>query len=210
MRGIKRQIGTAQRQAKPLLKEDLFAVLELMGTKPKDIRDKALLLLGFAGAFRRSELVELNVEDIEAVRQGIIINLRKSKTDQTGDGRKIGIPNGRTRWCPVKHLDDYMKSSNNDEGPLFCSMTKSKQVSNDRLSGEAVSLIIKERVQKAGYDPELYSGHSLRSGLATSAVMAGASTFKIREITGHASDTMLQRYVRDGSLFEDNAVGYVL
>ena len=100
MRGIRRSVGTAQHQAKPLLKEDLFAVLERMEGSPKDLRDKALLLVGFAGAFRRSELVGLNVGDIEHVRQGIVVTLRRSKTDQEGAGRKIGIPLGRTCWCP--------------------------------------------------------------------------------------------------------------
>jgi site-specific recombinase XerC len=104
MRGLKRQIGTAQKQATPLLREDLLSVLELIGTRPKDIRDRAQLLLGFAGAFRRSELVSLDVEDIEYAKQGLIVNLRKSKTDQTGKGRKIGVPCGRTRWRRVKHL----------------------------------------------------------------------------------------------------------
>jgi site-specific recombinase XerD len=210
MRGIRRMIGTAQREAKPILKEDLFAILAQMGDRPKDIRDKALLLLGFAGAFRRSELVGLDVADIEHVRQGIVITLRKSKTDQEGRGRKIGIPFGRTRWCPVKHLTDWLDHAGIEEGPIFRSIDRHGHVADQRLSGEAVSIIVKERAEVAGFDPTAYSGHSIRSGLCTSAVIAGVSTLSIRRTTGHASDTMLARYVRVGDIFTDNAAGAVL
>jgi len=210
MRGIRRMLGTAQREAKPILKEDLFDMLERMGDRPKDIRDKALLLLGFAGAFRRSELVGLDVADIEHVRQGIVINLRRSKTDQTGAGRKIGIPFGRTRWCPVKHLVDWLDHAGIGDGPLFRGMNRHGHVLDQRLSGEAVSVIVKERAAAAGFDADAYSGHSLRAGLATSAAMAGASNWKIRQQTGHASDAMLARYVRDGDMFTNNAAGAVL
>jgi integrase len=210
MRGIRRKLGTAQREAKPILKEDLFDILERMGDRPKDIRDKALLLLGFAGAFRRSELVGLDVADIEHVRQGIVVNLRRSKTDQTGAGRKIGIPFGRTRWCPVKHLTDWLDQAGIEDGPLFRGMNRHGHLHDQRLSGEAVSIIIKDRVAAVGFDADAYSGHSLRAGLATSAAMAGASTWKIRQQTGHASDAMLSRYIRGGDIFLNNASGAVL
>ncbi|KKN73675.1 hypothetical protein LCGC14_0398760 [marine sediment metagenome] len=111
LRGIKRRHGTAQLQAKPLLRDDLFAVLAVMGDRPKDIRDRALLLIGFAGGFRRSELVGLDVMDVETVRQGLVIMLRRSKTDQTGAGRKIGVPHGRMRWCPVTALEAWLSAS---------------------------------------------------------------------------------------------------
>lgn len=210
LRGIRRLIGTAQREAKPVLREDLFSMLERMGASTKDRRDKALLLLGFAGAFRRSELVGLDVADIEHVRQGIIITLRRSKTDQTGAGRKIGIPFGRTRWCPVKHLTDWLDHAGITDGPIFRSINRHGHVADQRLSGEAVSIIVKERAEAAGFDPDNYSGHSLRAGLATSAVIAGVSTLSIRRTTGHASDAMLARYVRVGDMFTDNAAGAVL
>jgi integrase len=210
MRGIRRTLGVAQREAKPVLREDLFAMLERMGSRPKDIRDKALLLLGFAGAFRRSELVGLDVADIEHVRQGIVIALRRSKTDQTGVGRKIGVPFGRTRWCPVKHLTDWLGHAGIESGPIFRVINRRGLVAYQRLSGEAVSIIVKERAKAAGFDPDLYSGHSLRAGLATSAVVAGVSTLSIRRTTGHASDAMLARYVRIGDIFTDNAAAAVL
>jgi integrase len=210
MRGIRRMIGTAQREAKPILKEDLFEMLSQVDDSPKGRRDKALLLLGFAGAFRRSELVGLDVADIEHVRQGIVITLRRSKTDQAGAGRKIGIPFGRTRWCPVKQLTAWLDHAGIEKGPIFRGVNRHGHVAYQSLSGEAVSIIVKERAEAAGFDPDAYSGHSLRAGLATSAVIAGVSSLSIRRTTGHASDAMLARYVRVGDMFTDNAAGAVL
>lgn len=209
-RGIKRVHGTAQRQAMALLRDDLFMVLDAFGDRLKDARDRALLLVGFAGGFRRSELIGLNVEDVEHARQGIIITIRRSKTDQTGQGRRIGIPFGRTRHCPVLALERWLTLSGIDGGPIFRPLTRQGGVRENRLSGEAVSVIIKERVAAAGCDPTAYSGHSLRSGFATSAAQAGASSLKIRAQTGHASDAMLSRYIREGELFSDNAAGQLL
>lgn len=210
MRGIRRLIGTAQREARPILKEDLFQMLARMDDSSKGRRDKALLLLGFAGAFRRSELVGLDIADIEHVRQGVVINLRRSKTDQTGTGRKIGIPFGRTKWCPVKHLMDWLDLAGIKEGAIFRSINRHGHIAEHRLSGEAVSIIIKERAEAAGFDADSYSGHSLRAGLATSAAIAGCSSYKIRAQTGHASDAMLARYIRDSDMFTSNASGLVL
>lgn len=210
MRGIRRTLGTAQREARPILKDDLFQMLEQMGDSPKDVRDKALLLIGFAGAFRRSELVGLDVADIEHVRQGLVVLLRRSKTDQEGRGRTIGVPFGRTRWCPVKHLTEWLDYAGIEDGPIFRSLNRHGHIANQRLSGEAVSAIVKHRAEAASFDPNAYSGHSLRAGLATSAVIAGVSTLSIRRTTGHASDVMLARYVRVGDLFTDNAAGAVL
>lgn len=210
MRGIKRSRGTAQVEAKPLLRDDLFLILERMGDDPKSTRDRALLLIGFAGGFRRSELVGLDVRDIEYARQGLIIYLRRSKTDQTGAGRKIAIPYGRTRWCPVSALDQWLTLFAAENGPLFSGVDRHGNINGVRLSGEAVSLVLKERLAVAGIDPSGYSGHSLRSGFATSAAMAGVSTFKIRAQTGHASDAMLSRYIRYGDLFSSNAAGALL
>jgi integrase len=210
VRGLKRIKGTAQRQATPLIKEDLFVVLEATGSRLKDIRDRALLLLGFAGGFRRSELIGLNCDDVVLVRQGVEVTLRRSKTDQNGAGRKIGIPYGRGRWCPVVALDQWLATSGITEGPMFRPIDRHHRVGLKRLSGEAVCLVVRERVQAAGIDPGNYSGHSLRAGLATSAAQAGVSSWKIRQQTGHASDAMLSRYIRDGQLFVGNAAGALL
>jgi site-specific recombinase XerD len=210
LQGLRRKHGTAQKQAKALTREDLFAVLDAMGDGMKDVRDLALLLLGFAGGFRRSELVGLDVTDIEHVRQGIIITLRHSKTDQEGAGRKIGIPHGRTGHCPVAALTAWLTRSSITAGAIFRPINRHGQLQPERLSGDAVSEVIRERLAAAGIDPEGYSGHSLRAGFATSAAHAGASTLKIRAQTGHASDAMLSRYIRDGELFIGNAAGVVL
>ena len=152
----------------------------------------------------------LNCDDVERVRQGLIVTLRRSKTDQEGAGRKVGIPFGRTRHCPVLALDRWLAVSGIEAGPIFRPVDRHGRVASERLSGEAVSLIVKERVAAAGIDPAGFSGHSLRAGFATSAVQAGVSTLKIRSQTGHASDAMLARYVRDGELFVDNAAGALL
>ncbi len=210
LRGIRRAHGAPQRRAKPLTKEDLFSVLATTGDGLKDARDRALLLVGFAGAFRRSELVAIDYTDIEPVKQGIVVHLRRSKTDQEGAGRKIGIPHGRTRWCPVTALNSWMERAGIEEGPVFRPVDRHGKVGAQRLSSEGVSLVIKERVAAVGLDPDDYSGHSLRAGLATSAAAAGVSSWKIRQQTGHASDAMLARYIRDGEMFVDNAAGALL
>jgi integrase len=210
MRGIKRRRGCGQDQAKPLLKEDLFQVLDAMGDGPKATRDRALLLIGFAGGFRRSEIVGLDVADLEKVRQGLIVHLRRSKTDQDGTGRKIGIPFGRTRFCPVLAAERWLEVSGIETGAIFRRINRHGQIAPGRLSGDAVAVIIKDRVTAAGLDPIGFSGHSLRAGFATSAAQAGVSTWKIRAQTGHASDAMLARYVRDGEIFVGNAAASLL
>lgn len=207
MRGIRRKHGTAQRQVRPLVKEDILLMLTVMGSDLKDQRDTALLLIGFCGAFRRSELVGLNVEDLEYVREGLIITLRHSKTDQTGEGRKIAIPYGRGHICPVKSLQAWLQAAGIASGPVFRPVTKGNQVQPQRLSDRAVASIIKERAEAVGINHEGVSGHSLRAGLATSAAQHGIPTHKIRQQTGHASDAMLAKYIRDGDLFNGNAGG---
>ena len=210
MRGIRRRNGCATDQAKPLLRDDLFLMLEGLDDGLKADRDRALLLIGFAGGLRRSELVGLDVADVEPVKQGIVITIRRSKTDQSGLGRKIGIPHARRSHCPVASLDTWLSKSTIGAGPLFRAVSRHNHISHTRLSGEAVSLVVKERLAAVGVDPARYSGHSLRAGFATSAANAGVSSWKIREQTGHRSDAMLARYIRDGELFLDNAAGALL
>ena len=209
LQGIRRLKGVAQRQAKPLLKEDLFVVLDALRPDVRGARDRALLLIGFAGGFRRSELVGLNVGDIESERRGVILHLRRSKTDQLGHGRKIAVPYGRTRHCPVLALEAWVAIVGN-EGPLFRAVDRHGRIGRDQLSGNAVSAVVRARLAAAGIDPTSFSGHSLRAGLATSAAQAGVPTWKIRQQTGHASDAMLSRYVRDGELFVGNVVSALL
>jgi integrase len=210
MRGIRRERGAAQHQAKPLLREDLFVVLGAMGHRLKDLRDRALLLVGFAGGLRRSELAAIDLIDFDRVREGTILTIRRSKTDQDGVGRKIGVPFGRTVHCPVRALENWLTAARIEVGPAFRPIDRHGRVSARQLSGEAVSLILRERTAAAGFDPTGYSAHSLRAGFATSATRAGVSTFKIRQQTGHASDAMLSRYIREGELFLGNAAGILL
>jgi integrase len=210
LRGIRRTLGTAQRQAKPLLRDDLFLVLDTIGDDTKGVRDRALLLLGFAGAFRRSELVALDCAHLEHVRQGLVITIARCKVDQAGAGRKIGVPYGRTRHCPVAALDSWLSTSGIERGPIFRPVDRHGHIHAERLSGEAVSLVVKERLAAAGINPAGYSGHSLRAGFATSAAEAGVSFWRIRRQTGHASDTMLARYIRESELFIENAAGILL
>jgi integrase len=210
LRGIKRVKGTAQDQARPLLREDLFLVLDALEDDPRSLRDRALLLIGWAGGFRSSELTGLDLSDIEEVREGLILHLRKSKTDQTGQGRKIGIPLGRTRHCPVAALSGWLEALTQPDGRVFRPVDRHGNVRGSMLRPDAVSTVLRDRLATAGIEPEGYSGHSLRAGLATSAIKAGVSTYKVRAQTGHASDVMLARYVRDAGLFDGNAAGVLL
>ncbi len=211
MRGIRRSFGTKQRQAAAILRDDLFAMLDRLGDQRlKDIRDRALLLIGFATAMRRSELASLDIEDIEFTAKGMMVTLRRSKTDQEGQGRRIAVPFGRTRHCPVTALKAWLTILDRSSGPIFVRINKHGQKLDRRISGEAVSRVVKTRIAEAGYDPKSFSGHSLRAGFATSAAEAGASTFKIRQTTGHRTETSLSRYIRDVDLFADAAISLLL
>lgn len=206
MRGVRRIHGKPQAQVSPVLRDDLIAMLNHVPDNLKGHRDRALLLLGFCGALRRSELVEVRIEDIVFTSQGLILTIPRSKTDQMGEGRKIGIPKGRgNRVCPVDAVRVWLAQPGATSGFLLRSVTKGGKVSEGALSSRAVADIVKYYAEKVGLDPEKYSGHSLRAGLATSAAQQGISSWKIRAQTGHKSDGMLARYIRDGDLFTDNA-----
>ena len=209
LRGIRRTVGTSQRQVSPAVKEHLLAMVDkLEGTK--GARDRALLLVGFAGAFRRSELVSVTYRDIEFAEQGLVITIRRSKTDQEGQGRKVAIPYARGATCPVLSLKAWLSISAISDGPIFRPVTRHGRVLPAALSTQAVAEIVKQRVAAIGLDPTKYSGHSLRAGLVTSAAQEGVSSWKIRQQTGHKSDAMLQRYIRDSQIFIDNAAGAIL
>jgi integrase len=209
LRGIWRVHGRPQRQVQPALREDVLSMLPFM-TGTKGIRDRALILIGFAGALRRSELVALCHDDIAFVKEGLTILIRRSKTDQLGEGRKIAIPFARSHACPVKALKTWLDHAGIDCGPLFCIVKKGGSIGTTPLSAQSVAAIVKQYARKAGLNAENYSGHSLRAGLITSAAKAGVSSWKIRQQTGHKSDAMLQRYIRGSQIFESNAAGSVL
>jgi integrase len=204
--GIRRAKGTAPRVKKPVLLEDLRAMLEGLPANAIGIRDRALLLAGFAGAFRRSELVALDWEDVEFRGDGLAVMVRRSKTDPEGQGRLIGIPRGRqAATCPVRALEAWREASGEASGPVFRPIDRHGNVRNQRLSGRAVARIVKRSLPAGRYDAADYAGHSLRAGLATAAAMGGASERAIMNQTGHRSLAMVRRYIREGSLFRENA-----
>jgi site-specific recombinase XerD len=202
-RGIRKIHGRPQAQVSPILKDDLVIMLSHIPDKVKGIRDRALLLLGFCGALRRSELVAIRIEDLEFTNQGIVLTLPRSKTDQMGSGRKIGIPHGRGRICPVELVASWIKLLSEENGFLFRSVTKGGVISEQPLSDRAVADVIKFYTKKSGLDPVRFSGHSLRAGAVSSAVQQGIATPSIRRLTGHTSDMMLQRYIRSSTIFSD-------
>ena len=210
MKGIRRVKGTAQAGKAPTLTADIRAMVAALSSSPIGDRDRALLLLGFAGAFRRSELVALDVADLQFNRQGVVVTLRRSKTDQEGQGRAIGIPHGaNAATCPVKALRAWLKAAGIDEGPIFRPVNRHGHIAPARLSAGAVADVVKRCARAAGLDPANYAGHSLRAGLATSAAAAGVSERAIMAQTGHRSVAIARRYIREGSLFRENAAGAV-
>ena len=208
MKGIRRTKGTAPVQKAPTLTDDIRAMVDATDTGIIGIRDRALLLLGFAGAFRRSELVALDLADCVFGKDGLTITLRRSKTDQDGAGRKIGIPYGSNpETCPVRTVQAWLEIAGINSGPLFPSINRHGQLRTRRLSGIDVARVVKKLAERAGLDPAKYAGHSLRAGHATSAAIAGASERSIMNQTGHRSVQMVRRYIRDGSLFRENSAG---
>ena len=209
-RGVRRTFGTAQRQVRPITVPELRTMLEGLGTDPAGCRDRALLLLGFAGALRRSELVSLDVADITEGAEGLTVRLRRSKTDQEGAGRTVGIPYGSNpTTCPVRAWRAWLELSGSTEGAAFRPVDRHGHIGAARLSAQAVALVLKHHATRAGLDPGEVAGHSLRAGLATSAAAVGVPERVIAEQTGHRGTAMLRRYIRKGSLFRENAASAV-
>ncbi|MEZ5758262.1 MAG: site-specific integrase [Emcibacteraceae bacterium] len=209
MKGIKRTHGTASSQVSPLTKERLIKMVETCGLGRKGIRDSALLLVGFASALRRSELLALNCNDAEFVPEGLILTIERSKTDQEGKGRRLGIPYAKGEYCPVGSLQAYIEHEQIIDGPLFRSLSIDGD-GKSRLSGNGIAYIIKRRAKAAGFNPRAFSGHSLRAGLATSAAQAGVETYAIMKQTGHKSETSVRRYIREAELFVSNPISNIL
>jgi site-specific recombinase XerD len=210
MAGVRRTKGTAQTGKTPILVGDLRRMLAGLPGNLLGVRDRVLLLIGFCGAFRRSELVALDAADIAVTREGLVVNIRRSKTDQEAEGRKIGIPYAsHLETCPVRSLQDWLEKSGITEGPVFRPIDRFGNMASIRLSAAAVAEIVKRYAAAIGLDATEFAGHSLRSGLATSAAAAGASERSIMNQTGHRSVKTLRRYIRDGSLFRENAVAVV-
>ena len=197
LHGIKRTLGSRQKAKKPLLINDLKILIKVITEEKSKLRDKALILVGFAGGFRRSELVNIMHEDVEFVDEGVKILIKRSKTDQSGEGIVKAIPYfDNKEYCPVIALKNYInyKFDNKIEGKVF------------EISDKSVALIIKRYAEKAGLDSSKYAGHSLRSGFATSAAEFGAEERNIMAMTGHKTTQMVRRYIQEANLFKNNAL----
>ena len=195
---------SARTKKAPATAERLLAMAANTGDGLKGIRDRALLLLGFAGAFRRSELVALDVADLEETETGLLVTIRRGKTDQEGAGRTIAIPRGDVA-CPVKALRAWLEAAAIGTGPIFRPIDRAGTVRASRLTCRSVANFVKAYAARAGFDATTFSGHSLRSGFLTSAAAKGASIFKMMDQSGHKSVDTLRGYVRDAELFKDHA-----
>jgi len=200
--GIKRIKGSYQTGKKPILINDLKMIIQAINkdkiTEFEKLKNKCLILIGFSGGFRRSELVSLLIEDIDFVPEGVKILIRRSKTDQTGEGFVKGIPYFENQeYCPVLSLKKYLKEINLDSGKVF------------EICDKSVAIKIKKYAMLAGLDHKKYAGHSLRSGFATSAAEVGAEERNIMAMTGHKSTQMVRRYIKEANLFKNNALNKI-
>ena len=202
LHGIRRAKGTKQLGKKPILINDLKSIINAIDQfnkiEKKKLRDKAILLVGFSGGFRRSELVEIEYDDVEFVSEGVKIFIKRSKTDQSGEGMIKAIPYFENKnFCPVVNLKKWIDYSIIKSGKIF------------NISDKSVSLIIKKYASLSGLDPNKYGGHSLRSGFATSTAESGAEERNIMAMTGHKTTQMVRRYIKDANLFKNNALNKI-
>jgi integrase len=211
MAGIRRALGTACVRKLPAVTDVIRAMIAHLRPGTMGIRDRALLLVGFAGAFRRSELVALNAEDFALGPEGLTITIRRSKTDQEGYGERIGIPYGSNPdTCPVRALQAWLEALKPAPAePLFRSVNQAQIIQSGRLCAAAVALVVKRYTRAAGLDATQYAGHSLRAGLATAAAAADVSERVIMKQTRHRSVQMVRRYIREGDLFRENAAARI-
>ena len=207
LRGIGRTHGVAQTGVDPVCVDELRAMVAALDVDTlAGLRDRALLLLGFAGAFRRSELVALEVADLAFCGDGLTVTLRRSKVDQEGEGEAVGLPYGaHAATCPVRTVRGWLDAAGIGDGPLFRSVDRHGNVGSQAMAGRSVALIVKRAAEGAGLDPAGFSGHSLRAGLATSAAQAGKSERTIMRQGRWRSVTTARRYIRDADLYRDNA-----
>lgn len=203
--GIRRTLGVKQDRKAPATAEELKAMIGTLDDTLAGRRDRALLLVGFSGAFRRSELVALDVADCTFVREGVILTLHQSKTNQEGDEERKALPKQAGKLCPVAALRAWLDAAAITTGPVFRSVNRGGKVSDRRLSDKAVALVVKRCAEEAGLDSARFAGHSLRAGFVTSASRKGVPDRKIMRQTGHKSVDMLNRYDREEDLFRGNA-----
>ena len=212
--GIKRRKGSIQKGKKPLLINNLKKIINVIDENIKNeikrLRDRSIILIGFSGGFRRNEIVSLDYNDLDFMQEGLKITLRKSKTDQFGEGLIKGLPYfDNNQYCPVISISKWLEISKINSGPLFRRFKKGLGLSDNRLTDQTVALLIKEYLNLAGIDNKNYSGHSLRSGFATSAAESGAEERNIMAMTGHKSTEMVRRYIKEANLFKNNALNKI-
>ena len=210
LKGIKRTLTVAQTKKQPVRVRNLRAGLESLGNTPSDVRNRALLLIGYAGGFRRSELVALDMADIQSVPEGLIVTVRKSKTDQQGEGLRKGIPYGSNPiTCPVRAFAAWVQLANLTSGPVFTQVRKGGVLTSERLTDRTVANVIKAMAPAMGLSPADVSGHSMRAGFVTDAYACGAPEAAIMATTGHKSHAIMQGYRREANIFGLNAAAMV-
>ena len=214
--GIKRKKGSYQKGKKPILLNHLKLIIEAIDKDTTDetgirkLRDKTIILLGFAGGFRRVELISIDFEDLEFVSEGVKIFIRRSKTDQFGEGMIKGLPYfDNQKFCPVWHLKKWLDVSKIKSGPIFKRFSKGLILGKNRLTDQSVALFLKKYLSKAGIENQNYSGHSLRSGFATVSAESGADERSIMAMTGHKTTQMVRRYIKEANLFKNNALSKI-
>ena len=212
--GIRRVKGSIQKGKKPILINHLKSIIDVIDNQQideiKKLRDKSIILVGFGGGFRRSELISIDYEDLEFVKEGVKINIRKSKTDQFGEGMTKGLPYFKNEiYCPVLNLKKWLEISKIKSGPIFTRFSRGLSLTRKRLTDQSVVLLIKEYLYLAGIDNKNFSGHSLRSGFATAAAESGADERSIMAMTGHKTTEMVRRYIKEANLFKNNALNKI-
>ena len=212
--GIKRRKGSSQKGKKPLLINNLKKIINVIDEQNKEeikkLRDRSIILIGFSGGFRRNEIVSLDFDDLDFVQEGLKIRIKRSKIDQFGEGSLKGLPYfDNSQYCPVVSIRKWIEISKINSGALFRRFTKGSKLSDKRLSDQTVALLIKDYLNLAGIEGRNYSGHSLRSGFATSAAESGAEERSIMAMTGHKSTEMVRRYIKEANLFKNNALSKI-
>ena len=212
--GIKRRKGSFQKAKKPILINSLKKIINAIDNQKKEeikkLRDRSIILIGFSGGFRRNEIVSLDYDDLDFVPEGLKLSIRRSKTDQFGEGFTKALPYfDSSQYCPVVSLKKLLDLSKIRSGPVFRRFSKGSKLSENRLTDQTVALLIKEYLNLAGIDSQNFSGHSLRSGFATSAAESGVEERNIMAMTGHKSTEMVRRYIKEANLFKNNALNKI-
>lgn len=211
LHGARRVRGDDSESKAAFTVDELRKVLRHLERSPWGVRDAAILLIGFASGMRRSELSGLDVADLAFTAKGLRIRIRRSKRDQLGEGREVGVFAGRRKTtCPVAALKRWLYLRGKKDGPLFVGILPDGGLTGDRLSGQAIGDMVKRAVRRAGLEVERYGAHSLRAGMVTRAIEDGCPESLVMRVTGHKSLSTLHRYVRPASLFGFNPLARAL